>query len=426
MSSGTIVCPYCNATISSSEITPGSSKVVCSSCGETIPNVSWEDVISSAGAPQGSSDPGNAGVQATPASSTLLRTPDPVKWSNLRTAIVVLGIMAIMAGVGLGYALWTQDSRRKNDYPEQLTNRDYEPVKPVPPASLPGLANLPGDCVVLAGFHIGELLAEEDGQDMIKDLQRQLPMLDLETFETWTGLKITDIHSVALGVTQKGGLRLIAIVQTRGGYNINPIKKELTGIPGVNYKKKPAFQLPNNAGLLWCINAKSMAILFQPGAEVEDLKTIRDNPFSLIDDFPEGVQTALKKRLNPTAFAWVVARPEAAKGLIAVGALTNQLNEQNANALRKMEVATGSLRLHKGLTLEANFKGDSLESTQVIEKLFPPSGNGPKLARDYKIIGPTTATDEEAKQDPWVTLQLRMELNKGAGIITAIREALRK
>ncbi len=422
-----LVCPYCNSPVPAENITPGASKIPCPNCGETIPNTTMtardEQMAVAEGSPSPSST--TAVTTSAPAQSPKLRAPEPVAWSNRRIALVVLAIMFVMGGIGLGYALWTQEARRKGDYPEKLTTRNYDPVKPVAPEELPGLAHLPRECTVIAGVHVGELLGEDNGLPMFEELQRQLPMLNLETFEKWTGLNENDIHSITLGVPAKGALRLIVIVQTRGGYNINPIKKELTGIPGVNYENKPAFQLPNKLGYLWCINSKSMAFLFEPGAEVDALKAIRHNPKSLISDFPKDVQSALKERINRSAFAWTVATPKAARGLISLARWSKQLNTDLAEVLQKTNLVTASLRLHKGLALEANLQGEDVEAAKSIEKLFPVAGKGPEGATDYKIFGPASATDEKGKQDLWVSIQLRVELQKAEAIIGVIRDAIR-
>src|SRR5262249_20889470 len=108
-----------------------------------------------------------------PSSVPLPAGPPPVlapatDWRrrNRLIAAVVCGVMLLMSGVGLTYALMTQDFRRHNDtaLPRKARKAFGNPGEPpplpegpLPPARLDGLAYLPTSTNVLAGLDVGSL-----------------------------------------------------------------------------------------------------------------------------------------------------------------------------------------------------------------------------------------------------------------------------
>src|SRR5262245_35385379 len=106
----TTTCPFCNATVTRAG-------VPCPRCGELVP-VKGEAAIAGATA---------YGAPAEP-------PIPPTGWTNRQIGLSVLGLMAFMAAVGLGYALKTVEWRRSHDKPEE----ERAPVSIVHPADLHG------------------------------------------------------------------------------------------------------------------------------------------------------------------------------------------------------------------------------------------------------------------------------------------------
>ncbi len=101
MSSDVLCCPYCN---SPAAVPPGvqaGQRIPCARCGESFPYRLPEEVI-----------------VAGPQPAQFLPSPEPVarrRFTNAHIALAVLGVMAVMAVLGLAYALSTQALRRTYD-----------------------------------------------------------------------------------------------------------------------------------------------------------------------------------------------------------------------------------------------------------------------------------------------------------------------
>src|SRR5581483_2074831 len=106
-----VACPYCNAFVI---VAPGAAtrqKMLCPRCGETFTYLRPER--------PGSSDlqtmptttaPSAPEIETSPAGRYLL-----ARRANRFVAAIVLGVMFLMATVGLTFALWTQKDRRAHD-----------------------------------------------------------------------------------------------------------------------------------------------------------------------------------------------------------------------------------------------------------------------------------------------------------------------
>src|SRR5439155_19770360 len=88
--------------------------------------------------------------QASPAAS-------PSGWTNRQIGLAVLGLMAFMAAVALGYALKTVEFRRSHDKPED----ERAPASVVHPADLGGIRFLPDDVQVVAGVRVSAVRTSE-------------------------------------------------------------------------------------------------------------------------------------------------------------------------------------------------------------------------------------------------------------------------
>src|SRR5262245_43055926 len=117
MPSPTTTCPYCNSPLA--ELTPGP-RPLCPRCGEPLP--------AALSAPP-------ADVEASPPIPGRGDVLGATGRSNRAVAGILLGVMAVFAILGLGYALWTQGFREKNHPPSD----DGALATPVNPVALPGL-----------------------------------------------------------------------------------------------------------------------------------------------------------------------------------------------------------------------------------------------------------------------------------------------
>src|SRR5262245_44774930 len=153
-----MTCPYCNATQPPRAGLALGQRVACARCGESFAVTHLPQAIQQEPAGWGTS--ASAPAPAAPWSMP----PGKRRWSNRALGGLVLGVMLVMGGIGLTYALMTQDFRRKNDTSlprksRRSTTEELPPLEPTPPARLAGLGYLPTATNVLAGASVPELLA---------------------------------------------------------------------------------------------------------------------------------------------------------------------------------------------------------------------------------------------------------------------------
>jgi hypothetical protein len=217
-----------------------------------------------------------------------------VRRSNWHVAAVVVGIMGTMAAIGLGYALVTVKDRRKNDHPTSTSQ-----IVAVAPAKLAALAYLPGNSNVIAGLHIGELLDNPSTQDLLPRLQN---------LEQWTGLQMTDLDHVALGVRMVDQLRIILVVQTRQPYDPERVRVALQSTSRIERGPRTLYRVPLGQlpvqGLLWCAGERTLVFSLNP----EGLDDVPHPPVPGTDRFSSGLEELLTERMKAGTPVWVVGQ----------------------------------------------------------------------------------------------------------------------
>src|SRR5262249_52401043 len=107
-------CPYCNSSVALSSLPKAGQRIRCPRCQELFPVRSGEP-NSPETKLQGSPilSPNGRYFEETPAT-----VPSSPPWSRRAVAATVLGVMGMMAAIGLTFAWYTTEMRRKNDYPD--------------------------------------------------------------------------------------------------------------------------------------------------------------------------------------------------------------------------------------------------------------------------------------------------------------------
>ncbi len=177
MNNEPLACPYCNALVPLDAGAVVGQRVPCPRCGEAFtlrqpPPVgdvfrrasSRRQSISTAAGPRRRSRRVHRRLEAG------ARTTG--SWQA-----VVLGVMGLMAAIGLAYALYTQPTRRAYDTalpppPRRSPLADLPAPAPVvtAPAALEALRWLPPDCTLIAGVQLTELRQTEEGRDLHESL----------------------------------------------------------------------------------------------------------------------------------------------------------------------------------------------------------------------------------------------------------------
>ncbi len=193
----TLTCPFCNAVIPPMPGLVVGQRIACPRCGEAfavshVPASAAEDSI----------------AQAPHAVAPL---PKPVR-ANRILGGAVFGVMLLMAGVGLAYALATVEMRREHDHalprkqrkPWLLGNKPSDEEVAVSPAQLVGLRYLPPSTGFVVGLHLEELLNGTLGKDLqSKSWRVGATEVSLGNIKEWTGLAIEDIEHIVVGVDDR-------------------------------------------------------------------------------------------------------------------------------------------------------------------------------------------------------------------------------
>src|SRR5579871_5891314 len=172
MTTETLTCPYCNASLRRQADWSAGQRIVCPRCGDSFP-LRFSDSITDQPRP---SQLAQTGMTAELPDKEVV--PLPSRWSNRLIASVVLGLMLLMAGGGLVFMLMTQEQRRAYDTSrpprrpgKQLGVPEAESVPVVAnvaPDKLAALGYLPSGVNFLFAARIPELLASPIGTQVLR------------------------------------------------------------------------------------------------------------------------------------------------------------------------------------------------------------------------------------------------------------------
>jgi len=324
-------CPFCNARLSPA---PGG-KAPCPRCGETVsvPDAAITNV------PR----PAPAVIDAPRAYAK------PVV-ANWRTAVVIMSVMAIMAAVGLSFALGTVAWRRTND--KGITRSTRRPMlprltpwldtEPAAPARLAALGYLPEGCTLVAGLHAAEILEGPLGPRLrAETLKVGGVEVSLDSAEKLLGIPAGNIVHIGLGsVMEKGGEAYLTpptvlVVRTKEPVGINRLREVLQAKPAKE-KAGRAVSEAKLAGVpvsLWVPRPNVVVIgLFT------DFSDIPIAPAEGLVRLSPQVRAAVEGRLASGTVAWAVAHSDdwGKSPLLAALPLKKVLPDQALAGLRTL------------------------------------------------------------------------------------------
>ena len=294
-------CPYCNAFVPVDPAAKAGQRVPCPRCGEAFtlrqPTV------------------GTNGVQVMP---SVLTAPSAVDFDMHRrlqvgtrkriTAAAVLGVMGLMAAIGLAYALYTVHDRRVHDtamppphHRSPLQDLAMPTPAVTPPAALEALRWLPPDVTVVAGVQVAELRQTDAGRDLMNHLFRVGKVeINADLLERWTGLRPEEIDHIVLGVKADEGIppSAVLVVRTVRPYNAEAVHSALGAEPAPAVSGKTLYQCkPGDGGLrpfLWCADERTLVFsLFE-----KPLEAVPDKPSAGLERLPADVRMLLEERLD--------------------------------------------------------------------------------------------------------------------------------
>lgn len=307
MSDEALLCPICNAMQPPRPGLTVGAKLDCARCGErfTVTHVPASWALP-------------APAQASPPRPTLAR---PIR-ANRLVAAGVVGLMLVMAGIGLTYALWTVQDRRAHDkaLPRKVRRPWLEGRVPLPPddvvapAELAGIGYLPGSTGLLAVVQVQELLASPAGQDL-RDTPLTLgkAQFRLDAIKEWTGLEPEQIEHALLGVVVRDGGEadltppVFLLVHTRKPYDGARVRVALKASrPREERTADGARRTVYSASVrslpleLWLADERTLVV-----GILTNLELLPSKPVEGIAHLPRELREVIEKRLATGSPSWV-------------------------------------------------------------------------------------------------------------------------
>ena len=426
-----LTCPYCNAVVPLPADAPAGRRVPCPRCGEafTLRQLAPADSVDARAIPPT--------IAPRPDKRPSVYRGRDDRWDGLKDSFgriplwarivvqileplleaafrgrthrqvlaAVLGVMGLMAAVGLAFALHTTADRRANDTrmpPPPRKSPLTQPVEPAPetpavsPAALEALHWLPPGVTVVAGVQVAEMRRTDAGREL---LQRPFRVGGVEAdparLEGWTGLKMDEIDHIVLGARAEDDVPppAVLVVRTVRPYNADAVKAALQaerlpdGGGKALYKVRP--RGANLRPVLWLADDRTLAFALL----ANHLQDIPDRPAAGLERLAPETRDLLENRLESAGPVWAVGH-SADWRRTGAALLLGGLPEKDAEFLGRVRDFAVQIQAERPPKLLASLRCDGDDAAQALEaRLTAAKPNGP----DWKT----------ARDGPWVLLQAR-------------------
>lgn len=319
MTTESLTCPYCNASINVSAGLSAGQRVSCPRCGDTFPLRPADAFTSQPAAPMAT----ETAITNKPA-ATVSTAPSPELSLHSRrstglVAALVVGVMLLMAGGGLVFMLRTQQQRRSYDTSRPprrpgkqrgVLEPELPPVIPsISPDKLPALGYLPSDVNFLFGVRIAELLASPAGARIVREpIKVGNRDYRLEDLSAWLGFRLEDLDHVVLAARLDDNVLppFFLVFRTAQPYDEEQLRQRFKGVrvPSAGKKSLYKFQPPRLDVQMyaWLADERTVVLALFAG----QLEGLANQPVEDLQQLPEEVRTVLKERREPVAPVWVV------------------------------------------------------------------------------------------------------------------------
>ncbi len=388
MAATDITCPFCNSTVRLLTEAPPGPTVTCPRCEQSFKL-------------QGPATRQNGGPVSSP---SLPPPPAPRRFSNRSLALIVVGVMALMAAAATTLALATKDERRANDTglkrqrslkrPRQRDLPDHVRIDPVPPLEMSALKLLPADVDVLAGVHVASVLQVEEGERL---LEREVPGLGgsvqtklLNRLGEITGLEPEQLDHVVLGARVRD-VTLTVAVRTRIGYDPARIIKRLradvlrkTGDQTIYKFRQELLSREGNGLLRFEKDGRSLVLAW--GVDAEEFAKPRAD-----DGLPRPeLVSLLKERVKPIGPVWLAGHVEAKYSQTLSGLLAlSKVPEAERAVLGDLRSFAVWLTLEEPITVRGVARSTAENTAETALKYLMQrlgEGKGVKLFREKEWV----------------------------------------
>ncbi|MHB1425078.1 MAG: hypothetical protein ACYC3I_18050 [Gemmataceae bacterium] len=320
MTTESLTCPYCNASLGIQAGLSAGQRVVCPRCGDSFPPRP-ADAFSGQPAPPPLADTAITGKPS--AAGAMSPRPDlslPSRRSNVLVAGLVLGLMFLMASGGLVFMLMTQQQRRGYDTsrpprrpgkqrgaPEE-SNPPSPLVPSVAPNKLAALGYLPSGVNFLFAARFAELRASPVGAQLLRD-PIKIGGLDfrLENLPSWLGFALEDIDHLVFAARIDGAVPppFYVVLRTAQPYDADQLRQRLkcTRVASPSKKKLYAFRLPLQEiqPKAWFADERTVVLALFANL----LEPLPPQPVEDLQQLPKELRTVLKERREPVAPLWI-------------------------------------------------------------------------------------------------------------------------
>ena len=192
----------------------------------------------------------------------------------------------------------------------------------MPPAELAALRYLPADTDFLLAVHVAELLDDPVGRDLLAHLGNE--SINLQSLESWSGLKIDDIDHAVLGLSLDNDLpvHFTVVVRARRAIDRDKVRERLKAKPQRDLDGRPVYpfimhtELPVFRELdanLWFADDHTLVVAkrFADGPDHVIPTTPRAEP----DRLRPALRDLIAGRMGPSTRAWVAGRLPGENGL---------------------------------------------------------------------------------------------------------------
>jgi hypothetical protein len=338
-----------------------------------------------------------------------LKNPSATLRANRRLAAVVLGVMLLMAGIGLAYALQTEAFRRANDkglvkrpsrrQPAQPADTDPGPAKILAPARLAGLGYLLPGTTAVAGIHVQELLATQTGRKFLETKWKVGPFaFRLTDLKKWTGLSLDEIDHAVLGskADEPFPPPTVVVLRTRGPLDLEKIRIALDARPkGGGNRKWYAYKAAGSSLslVLWHFDDRTLLIALLP----KHFKDVPPKPVEDLSSLAAPTKTILEERIGLGTSLWLAGHSEDwTNG--ALGLLTDQFPKADLATAKSVRAVALWAEAAKAPIVQGAISCNNTDATKRLGAFYVPK---------WKKSWPGLTVVQESE---WLSLQAKIEL----------------
>ncbi len=404
MSTTPLSCPYCNASIDLPAETSASGRIDCPRCGDSF-------AIRPADAVVNRLHPTTSSFASGPAAySDLSPVPAldvPSRRSNGRLAAIAVGVMLLVAGVGLAFMLKTQAQRRIQDTVRPARRPFKQPgvpelsgvpvVESVAPDRLEALGYLPADVNLLVAARIPELAANSIGARMLREpLKIGGAEQRLADLPSWVGLQAEEIDHLVLGARIKDDIvpPFYLVIRTVRPHDAEELRKRLNKSKRVaSASKKKLFEfrplkrdIPVHA---WFADERTVVLALI----AEQLESLPNEPVAELRQFAPELRRVLRERRELVAPIWMAGHsPDWTKTLAAK--LSIGLKKDDWGKLASLRTFGIWIVPDKSLAVKGIFSCKDEAGARVLDTYF-------------RSLSVPDSNFKSALDDSWLTVQFQ-------------------